>query len=366
MDTTMSQTDALAQQGQGAWINGWKWDIGWLIGSCAVVPIVLLFVWQGASADLINIGVTAVVGGPHLFATYTATYMDPRFRRTHGWVLLAAAILVPAFVVYLTLVNFQVLLSIFIFSASFHVLHQNAYLTDVYRARARRPEAPWSRLIDYGLLMVCIYPIASYKLVNHSFMLGDVEILIPSFLMTPATYWLVWTGFAFFLAAWLVKTFSEAKQGNLNPPKTILIGVTTVVAFFAPIAADGERLELAFQSINAWHSIQYLGMIWLIQKVRKSRGLIESSFVRSISGEGRSAWAFYGFCVAITGLLFAVLLGLNKLDPFHLPFQQYYYMGVLSCLLIHYVLDGYLFAVSTRPAASIERLPYAAPVTAHS
>lgn len=365
MDTTTTQAEDLARGGHGVWINGWKWDIGWLIGSCAVVPLVLLFVWQGVSADWINVGVTAVVGGPHLFATYTVTYMDPAFRKSHAWVLWAAAIMVPAFVVFLTLTNFQVLLSVFIFAASFHVLHQNAYLTDIYRARAARREAPWSRLIDYGLLMLCIYPIAAYKLVNHSFMLGDVEILMPSFLITPTTYVLVWLGFAFFLAAWMVKTVAEAKQRTLNVPKTILIGVTTLVAFFAPSAADGTRMELAFQAVNAWHSVQYLGMIWLIQKVRKERGLIDSRWIAAISGEGRAAWAFYGVCVAITGVLFAVLLGLNQLDPFHLPFQQYYYMAVLSCLLIHYVLDGYLFAVSTRPAASIEHAPYAAPVAAH-
>lgn len=366
MQRTAAQGDELVREVQRVWINGWKWDTRWLIGSCAVVPVVLLFVWLGVPADWINIGVTAVVGGPHLFATYTATYMDPRFQKSHAWVLVAAAIVVPAFVVYLTLVSFQVLLSIFIFSASFHVLHQNAYLTDVYRVRAGRSEAPMSRLIDYGLLMLCIYPIAAYKLVNHRFMLGDVEILIPSFLMTPATYWFVWTAFALCLSAWIVKSVAELRAGTLNAPKTVLIGVTSVVAFFAPLAADGERLELAFQSVNAWHSIQYLGIVWYIQKVRKDRQLIDSPFIRAISGAGKPAAYFYGFCAGVTVVLFAALLGLNALDPFHMPFQNYYYMGILSCLLIHYVLDGYLFAVSTRPQVSLSQVPYAAPVTARA
>lgn len=348
-------------QVRSAWINGPRWDIGWLIGSAAIVPVVLFFVWAGAGSDTINLGTTALIGGPHLFATYTVTYMDPSFRRSHRWILVLAALVVPAFVIFMTIWDFQILLSVFIFAASIHVLHQNAYLTDIYRRRLGTAEPAWSRLIDYGLMMMCIYPIAAYKLVHSNFMLGDIEILIPGFLMVDATYMLTWAVFAFFLSAWLVKTWSEYRRGVLNKPKTLLIGVTCVIAFWVPAAASGERLELAFQSVNAWHSIQYLGMVWYIQKVRKERGLIDSPFVRKISGTGRSAWLFYGFCFAVTMVLFAVLIGLTKLDPFGLTFQQYYYMGVLSCLLIHYVLDGYMFTVSNLKTTKMEQVPYAAP-----
>lgn len=365
----MSMDTALTAPSGGpraAWINGPRWDIGWLIGSCAIVPVVLFFVWMGTSSDVINIGVTALIGGPHLFATYLVTYMDPAFRKKHRWVLLAAAILVPAFVIYWTLVDFQILLSVFIFAASVHVLHQNAYLTDIYRKRVGHAEPAWSRLVDYGLLMICIYPIASYKLVNSNFMLGEIQILIPPFLMMPATYWLVWITFAFFLAAFIGKTLAEWKRGVLNAPKTLLIAVTTSIAFVVPMAASGERLELAFQSVNAWHSIQYLGMVWLIQKYRKDRGLIGSGFVRALSGSGRSTWRFYGFVVFVTMGLFGVLVSFATLDPFGLnagqhAFQKYYYMGVLSCLLIHYVLDGYMFTVSNTASAKVESMPYAAP-----
>jgi hypothetical protein len=341
------------------WIHGTAWDLGWLIGSAAIVPGVLFFVWRGASSEAINLGVTALIGGPHLFATYTATFLDPRFRRSHGWLLLACAILVPAFVVYWTLADFRLLLSVFIFAASVHVLHQNAYLTDIYRKRAARPEPLWSRLVDYGLLMISIYPVAAYKLVHSNFRLGEVPILIPRFLMVPATYWAVWVGFAVCLSVWILKTATEYSQGRLNGPKTLLIGVTTVIAFSIPLSASGERLELAFQSINTWHSIQYLGIVWYIQKVRKERGLIESRLVARICGGGRAAWYFYGFCLLVTLALFGVLVGGASLDPLRLTFQQYYYMGVLSCLLIHYVLDGYFFTISNQAGAQPEQIPFA-------
>ena len=99
--------------------------------------------------------------------------------------------------------------------------------------------------------------------------------------------------------------------------------------------------------------------------IRKERGLVGSPFVAAISGPGRRATAgFYGVCLALTLALFGVVLMLWKTDPLHLRFEQYYYMGVLSCLLIHYTLDGFLFTVSNARRASMEILPFAAPAVA--
>jgi len=68
------------------------WDLGWLVASVAVVPLGLLAVHAGVSSDFINIAVTLAVGGPHLFSTYLATYLDPRFRRSHRGLLVAALV----------------------------------------------------------------------------------------------------------------------------------------------------------------------------------------------------------------------------------------------------------------------------------
>ena len=362
-------TLAAASPAPRVWIQSPRWDLSWLIGSAAIVPLVLLAVWGGASSGAINLGTTALIGGPHLFSTYTATYLDPRFRRSHRPMLWAISLAIPALVVWGTLANFQVLLSIFIFTASVHVLHQNAYLTDIYRKRANTPEPAWSRLVDYGLLMLCIYPIASWKLVRNDFLLGDIEILIPPFLRTPLTYWAVWIAFSALLALWLSKTWGEARRGVLNVPKTVLIGVTATIAFLVPLAAAGERLELAFQAVNVWHSFQYLGIVWLIQRVRRERGLADSPLVRSITSGSNAAWRFYGSCLAVTlGLLGALIL-LARLDPLGLAgepnaFERYYYMGVLSCLLVHYALDGWLFTVSNLRGVDAAREPYAVPAAA--
>ena len=83
--------------------------------------------------------------------------------------------------------------------------------------------------------------------------------------------------------------------------------------------------------------------------------------LRRISGPGKPAQLFYVLCIAATVALLGVIALLHRMDPFAIPYIQYYYMGVLSALLIHYVLDGYLFAVSNGRGVSEADNPYASP-----
>ncbi len=342
------------------WINGRRWDLAWLVGSGAVVPLGLAAVHAGISSDLLNLAVTALVGGPHLFSTFLATYLDPGFRRSHRWALAAVTLLVPAFVVAMTFWDFRILLSVFIFSASLHVLQQNAYLADVYRRRAGLAEPGWSRWIDTGLLFLSFYPIASYRLVRDEFLLGDVPILIPPFAKTAFTYQLVSTAFALLLAAWIAKTVLEHRRGLVNVPKTVLIGATTVIAFLVPAAAAGERLELAFQTVNAWHSIQYLAVVWIVLKLRKERGMQRSALGARLRGPGRAAWAFYGLVFGVSVAMLGIISGIVRWDPLGLSKGQYYYMSILSMLFIHYALDTWLFFASGRRWAKPDEIPLAA------
>jgi hypothetical protein len=343
-------------------MNGRRWDLGWIIGSAAIVPGVLLAVWVGAPSVVIDLGVTLLIGGPHLFSTYAVTYFDPQFRRRHALGLVAVTILVPGFVVYAAIARFQLLISVFIFWASVHVLQQNAYLADVYRKRGRRREPRWSRWVDYGMLMLSFYPAAAYRLVHHDFKVAGVQVLVPGFLLTPLTCWAVWTAFGAFTVVWIAKTWREWRGGSLNVPKTLLIAVTTVIAFSAPLAEKGHRMELAFQAVNAWHSFQYLGIVWLVQKLRRERGRLESPAMSWLVAP-RRGWRLYAACAATSVALVAVMRVVQKLDPLHLPSDnQYYFMMVLSALLIHYALDMYLFGFSLLDRARRLQLPYTAPV----
>ena len=80
--------------------------------------------------------------------------------------------------------------------------------------------------------------------------------------------------------------------------------------------------------------------------------------------ESQSSQPSNGVCFGVTIALLGSLIGLARLNPWGLAFDQYYYLGTLSCLLIHYMLDGWLFSVSNLRGVDVGREPYAAPALA--
>jgi len=354
-----ARPEAAVAGGSTVWMNGRRWDLTWIVGSAVIVPGVVTLVLAGAPSGLLDIGITALVGGPHLFSTYTVTYFDPQFRRAHLGGLVAVTLLIPGLVIYGAIAHFQVLVSVFIFWASLHVLQQNAYLADVYRKRGGRAEPWWSRWVDYGMLMLSFYPTAAYRLVHHDFKVANVPVLVPEPLLGPATYAVVWSVFSAFTVMWIWKTWREWREGRLNGPKTLLIAVTTLIAFFTPVV-EGRRLELSFQAVNAWHSFQYLGIVWLVQKLRRERGQLRSPVMAWLVAP-RRGWRLYAACAVVTVALIMLIGVVKQLDPLHLQPNQYYFMMVLSALLIHYALDAYLFGFSLLDRARRLDLPYLAP-----
>jgi hypothetical protein len=355
-DPLLAPSNSSAVAGSNTpWLNSARFDTLLLLASVVIVPLVLIAVWLGASTDAINLGVTAIVGGPHVFATFTATFANRSFRRQHPW-LIASSLLIPCGIVWLTIHDFQILMSIFMVAASLHVLHQCAYLTDCYRIKAGAAERPWARLVDYGVIFSSIYPIALYKIVNGTFRLGSVDIIIPHSLMRMETVYLEWVVFAGFLAAWLYKTALEHREGLLNVPKTSLIAVTVFFAFCVPGTAGDSRLELAFQSMNAWHSFQYLGLVWLINTMRMQRGQLENKFVARLSGPKGAKW-FYAWNFGVTLMLLAFVKSVVAWDPLGLEEAQYYYMLTLSPLLIHYYFDTFVFLTSVADLVPLSASP---------
>ncbi len=317
-----------------------------LILSAVLVPLPFLVAWgaqlsgwmkQQQAIDLINIAVAALIGGPHLFSTITFTFLDGNFRTRHPRYA-ALAFALPAVVVYLGVYHYTVLITFFFTWASLHVLHQIIYLTDCYRARGTAPEAPWSRYVDYGLILTGLYPIGLYKLSLRHFYVGGVVLPYPDAVRALHLPILAGIVFGLFLAAWLVKTTAEFREGRGSLPKTLLIGITTVVSFLLPM---GSNLDVLFQGYNTWHSFQYLFLLWLINRLREERGEIADGFVRRLVR--RDSMAAYYLCfLAATGVMVLLTLAVRALTP--LAADQSYFVVVLSVLLMHYYFDHFLFS----------------------
>lgn len=317
------------------------------------------------SRNVINGLVALVVGGPHMYATFSRTAMDTNFARKNPW-FLRSSLLIPAVVVTLAVINLPLLLTVFFFWASIHVLHQIVYITELYNQKKASGLSLISRVSDYAVILTCLYPLAAWKISIGEFKIGTSDISGVVASIVPLGPWMVWLAGAAFGAAlllWIGKTVVEARQGVVHWPKTIFIGLTVVASFFVPALGN---LDTAFQGMNVWHSFQYLALTWMINNLRWQRGELEKSpFVKRLSGDGstRSYYLFnIGLTIADVGLAAVIFLVMRYVFgmAFDFAFDRAYYIAVLSFLWIHYYHDHYLF---TQPQV-IRAQPAAVPVPA--
>src|SRR5579872_4308461 len=342
----VAEAPSLLAQREPGWIYKKSWDLPLIIFSAILLPLPFLAAWGAQlsgrlnprqAVDMINIVVAALVGGPHLFSTVTFTLADGRFRASHPRYA-SLALLLPIVVIYLGIYHYTFLITFFFSWASLHVLHQIIYLSDCYRERNPGGDPRWSRLVDYGLILTGLYPIGIYKLSLRQFFVGGVVLPYPDWLRALPLPQIAGVIFGAFLVAWLGKTAVEIREGRVSYPKTLLIGITTVVSFFLPM---GQNLDVLFQGYNTWHSFQYLFLLWLINRLRDQRGELEDGIVRRLVRRGNMS-AYYGCFLAATGAMVVLTLMVRAATP--LSADQSYFVVVLSVLLVHYYFDHFLFS----------------------
>jgi hypothetical protein len=384
------------------WLLSARWDLSFLILSIAIaaVPYSIYLIFGGAAFAtatikgtpaynarlLVNNLVALFVGGPHMYATFTRTIMDRDFLRRRFW-FVASSLLVPITVFVMAILSYETyvwLLSIFFAVASLHALQQIIWLTEAYNLKAKLALSWPSRLIDYGVVLTSLYPIATYKMVQGNFKIGPVELKYNSIIH--GWYWLAAlaaAGFAVMLILFIAKTYAEYRAGYVNIPKTLLIGLTVLLMFWTPLFPN---MDTAFQGVNTWHSFQYLALTWYANKLREQKtgkrigflhwfgqvsqtagqkaraagsgltGYLQHLGAGIINGlrkiDRNSGWtAFYMVCMAMLPISGLLIIGAKTLWPnLHSGMpgadEAYSYMGILSILLVHYVHDALLFTDS--------------------
>ncbi len=369
-------TSALGREAssEGAWLHSRDWDLTFISLSVVLVTIPYLTYLGllelqpllqpiastlGTTADdlarnIINGVVALLVGGPHMYATFQRTALDREYASKHRRVILSS-LLIPVVVITLAVASLHLLLTLFFFWASIHVLHQIIYIMELYNHKQQTGLTRFSRYADYGVVLTSLYPLAAYKMSVNNFTIGvnnigEVVGNILGIVGLQLGPWMVWLAGGMFgtaLVAWLAKTFMEWNRGTLHGPKTLFIGLTVTASFFVPALGN---LDTAFQGMNVWHSLQYLALTWMLINLRQRRGELERSpFVKRMAQDG-AARKYYMFNVGLTiadvvlaVILFFIMYGLFK-TTFDYAFDRAYYMAILSFLWIHYYHDHFLFS----------------------
>ncbi|MCL4871552.1 MAG: hypothetical protein KJ063_21550 [Anaerolineae bacterium] len=363
--TALPYRSSLAAESKSLWIYNQKWDLAFISLSVLLVPIPYL-TWifmdkvLGMESDIgrqaVNLLIAIFIGGPHMYATFTRTAFDEDFRK-HYRGFVRSSIIIPLVVITLALTNLTLLLTIFFFWASIHVLHQIVFIVESYNAKAgtvsrKTSLSPTSKLIDYAVVLTSLYPIASYRIaITQDFAIGPSNLndVIPSIFEMPWVVYAASVAFVIALVAFIIKTGIEIRDGTAHYPKVLFISVTVVASFIVPALGN---LDTGFQGMNFWHSFQYLALTWYINRLRLERGeLNRKPMIQRISRDGK-ARAFYGFNMMLTfgtGVIIGIVTLLlhyglgGRWDNWSYAFETAYYIGVLSILWIHYYHDHFLF-----------------------
>ncbi len=304
------------------------------------------------SRNIVNGTVALLIGGPHMYATFTRTALDKDFQKKYP-AFLWSSLIIPVIVIVLALSSLQLLLTIFFFWASIHVLHQIIYITELYNHKQKTSLTKFSRLSDYAVILTALYPLAAWKMSINDFAIGlnnlsDVVGQVLGFFGLGLGPWMwIFAGslFGVALAVWIGKTIIEWRQGALHGPKTLFIALTVTASFFVPALGN---LDTAFQGMNVWHSLQYLMLTWMLNNVREKRGdLDHTPMIQQISKEGTNR-KFYLLHIAATlgnialaGVIFLILLQVT--GSFDYSLDRSYYIAILSVLWVHYYHDHFLF-----------------------
>jgi hypothetical protein len=357
----------------GPWIRSCRWDLTFIIGSGVLVAAPLATYYlatiltgvppqafqhqQALSITmLINLAMAFLIGGPHMYATYTLTVAEQRFRDRHPWALFAATLL-PIGVVLLAATRIELLITFFFGWASIHVVQQLLYLVQQYHLRAGEPSAVprWSRAVDYVVAACCLYPVALWRMlapsgatlalpfgitVSPGFSIGRVDLAQQLPDIVHGQVWIavvVGALFAAAFAAFLARTAWEVIAHRVVWPRTLLLLATAPVAFVVPCV---ENADVALQGLNLWHSAQYLGLVHLMNAYRKQRGEMSSYALATVTGFG-NGWSYYALVVVISVSAGAVMGVLHY--GVGLPMLQVYYSVLLSGLFVHYLWDHAVF-----------------------
>jgi len=410
--TTLAPGAALGAETQSnQQLRSRTWDKFFVAGGAWLVPVPILAFYlfralgAGVSAaeDLVTLLVMVPLGGPHVFATYTRTYFNPQFRKQEP-LLFVLGLCIPVIVIGAAISSafFDVLiggsppiryiLTFFFFWAGVHIVHQHSFVASAYGEKHQK----WG-WVDYAVMLFAMYPASFFRMSmidrtdltmrganpdalatqivvwftgsqeaadQYIFKIGRVAPLLPEFMMSSALWIVITAAFLISLGLFVWKSVREFRAGTLVRRRFQLVVAMAVLGSTVPLLPN---LDSAFQGLNAWHSFQYLGVLWLMNQRSKEKHQISYGFFDRNMGEGKH-WRFYrtalfatlGAIVVLLGAAWAIAETSNgqfAMFGHDEPLRDaagkelyrpgsvllaYYLLG-FSLLLVHYLHDGFFF-----------------------
>jgi hypothetical protein len=319
-----------------------------------LVPAWWLWLWLG--------------DGPHLWATYTRTYLDPAQRSKHAKLLQVSLFwFVPGLLAWgATLFGVRELFDLYLFTAllwsTHHAVRQDYGILSIYQRYAKADET--LRRLDARFLYLFFWGTSGLFWLTHP--LGRVALLLPPRFPAWAegALWGALLALLLFALFYLGKTLQRFRQNTAPWPALFLVCQLGALAFaygvlgyFEPLypnANDPEQFFFAITiTVGLLHSVQYLAIVFVVNRRRHATG---ETWVARMS---RRPGQLYLFFLVGSGLYLMLLAsrgnaaGFNffTLDSHAARFFLALYWGLF---FHHYYIDQKIWRPHLDPQLRVE------------
>lgn len=314
------------QSVSGGWIESPAFDLTYFILS-PLAGLALLLVSPSGGSSLLALAAATLIGGPHYLATYSFYFWDDTAAyQRRRWV---AYFVVPILIVLAVgiVAWFQipvVIIVVIYFWNAYHVARQSCGIQSIYRHRAGAFDARLKTVTNAAIISTNLAMALSH--LDWYPALHEFLTRISAYLPHLLSYGTI-AAAVFSLTRLAISMSQRQRQG---PPFSAaeLAFLATSLLLFHPYLWVRD-VNLATLGMLQGHFIQYLGIVWLLNRRKLADGT-GSLGQRAVSRLWRDPWLLIPALVA-GGTLFMVL--------------QINLMAVtIALVLLHFYLDGLFWA----------------------
>lgn len=315
----------IARQGPSSpWIESRGFDLAWFILS-PLAGLALLLAYPAGGVAL-TIAAATLVGGPHYLASYSFFFWeDTAASRRERWVV---HLVVPAGIVAIVaLVAIYkvpaVIMFVIYFWNAWHVSRQSCGILSIYRHRGGYADEGHKRVTNAAIigtgLCMALWNLEWYPAMN--------DLLSAPSPLFPRLLWAASAVFAAVSLAALAQSLLRRHRAGKSPTAPEWAFLATSLVLFHPYLWIRDA-DLATLGMLMGHFIQYLGIVWLVNRRKFGSGALSTPrWVAGVWREPRLLLAVF----ALSGAMFMLLqLNLTALT--------------VALVLLHFYFDGVFWA----------------------
>ena len=293
------------------------------------LPIVLIDLW--------------VLGYHHVIATYTRLCFDREsFRTYYGYMLGLLPAVAIATVVFALTAGVWAVFSLYFYWQWWHYTRQSWGISRAYRAKER------DALYEDGWLDQAIFYALPAAGILYRSSQGPQQFLGQDLFVISAPQWLMQGSLLLagaLLLYWAARRLQAWREDRLSRSHTLyMVSHFTVFAFAYMLIPD---ITLGWLLVNVWHNGQYILFVWMFNARRFKDGVDPNARFLSYISQPNRMWLYMTVCIAITGVLYAGVLG---------TMEKALAYGVTGTIIIsqilnfhHYIVDTFIWKVHKGP-----------------